>query len=142
MKSRKSWIPKLNPEQEIRIVVDKRDGAKVLIPTPMLLATEIRKIRKGQVRKMGLVRQALAGQHAVERTCPLVTGIFMAILAGAAAEQFSLGRKRVVAPYWRVSQDDGSIRTKEPPGIDRQIQLLKEEGHSVQRKGKKWFLKT
>lgn len=137
---KKSWITKLNPEQEIKLTVDKRNGDSMLIPTPMLMAAEIRRIPKGKVRRIGAIRDKLARDHGVDRTCPMVAGIFLSVLAGAAEEQFAAGRKRVVAPYWRVLQDDGSIRSKEPPGVKRQVALLEEEGHQVVRRGKKWVL--
>jgi hypothetical protein len=140
MKSRKSWLPKLNPEQEIKLTTDKRNGDSMLVPTPMLMAAEIRKIPKGKVRKIGVIRDKLAADHNVDHTCPLVAGIFMSILAGAAEEQFAAGKKRVVAPYWRVILDDGSVRIKEPPGPERAIELLQQEGHKVVQRGKKWIL--
>ena len=140
MKSRKSWIPKLNPEQEIKLTTDKRSGDSMLIPTPMLMAQEIRKIPKGKVKKVGAIRDKLAADYGVDRTCPLVAGIFMSILAGAAEEQFAAGKKRVVAPYWRVILDDGSVRTKEPPGPKRAVELLQLEGHKVVQRGKKWVI--
>lgn len=140
MKSRKSWIPKLNPEQEIKLTTDKRNGDSMLIPTPMLMAQEIRKIPKGKVKKIGAIREKLARDHGVDRTCALCTGIFMSILAGAAEEQFAAGRKRVVAPYWRVILDDGTVRIKEPPGEEVAVARLKAEGHRLKKEGKKWRL--
>ncbi|MHC4380517.1 MAG: MGMT family protein [Planctomycetota bacterium] len=137
---KKSWLTKLNPDQQVKLTTDKRNGDSMLIPTPMLMADEIRRIPKGKVRRIGVLRDKLARDDGVERTCPMVAGIFMSILAGAAEEQFAAGRKRVVAPYWRVLQDDGSVRSKEPPGVERQVALLEAEGHVVVRKGKKWIL--
>jgi alkylated DNA nucleotide flippase Atl1 len=142
MKSKKSWIPKLNPEQEIKLTTDRRNGDSMLIPTPMLMAAEIRKIPKGKVKKIGAIRDKLAADHGVDRTCPLVAGIFMSILAGAAEEQFAAGKKRVVAPYWRVILDDGSVRTKEPPGAEQAIARLRAEGHTVVQRGKKWLIEN
>jgi len=140
MKSKKSYLTKLKPEQEPKLTVDKRTGESMLIPTPMMLAEEVRKIPKGKVRKIGVLRNKMAQAEGAEKTCPLVTGIFLSILAGAAEEQRASGKKRVVAPYWRVILDDGSVRSKEPPGIKRQLELLREEGHRPVQRRKKWFL--
>lgn len=105
MKSRKSWIPTLKPEQEFKLTTDK-----------------------------------LAADHNVGRTCPLVAGIFLSILASVAEEQFAAGKKRVVAPYWRVILDDGTVRIKEPPGPERAVALLRQEGYEVVQRGKKWVI--
>lgn len=140
MKSKKSYLLKLKPDQEPKLTVDRRTKQTMLIPTPMMLAAEVRKIPKGKVRKVGRLRDKMAQDHGVEKSCPLVTGIFLSILAGAAEEQRAAGKKRLIAPYWRVLLDDGSVRSKEPPGIKRQLELLREEGHRPVPRGKKWFL--
>jgi hypothetical protein len=43
MKSRSRWEPKLHPEQEAKLVPDHR--GRMLVPTPMLVAEELRRVR-------------------------------------------------------------------------------------------------
>lgn len=131
MKSRKSWVPKLRPELTPRIEVDPRDGQTMLIPTPMLVAEEIRRVRRGRLLTPAQLRDRLAVRLGAARTCPLTTGIFLNILAGAAEEQLSQGR-RPVAPWWRVIAENGRLDPKRPPGVACQAARLRGEGHRVQ----------
>jgi len=127
-----SWITKLRPDQEPKVVPDDRGGGTLLIPTPLLVAEELRRVRRGQLITPVKLRERLATRFGTDRTCPLTTGIFLSIVAGAAEEQIAAG-KRPVAPYWRVVDERGRLNPKFPPGIDRQAMHLRREGHVVQR---------
>ena len=63
-------------------------------------------------------------------TCPLMTGIFYNLIAGAAEEQLGAGMP-ALAPYWRVIRDDGTLSPKTPEGPERQAERLRQEGHAV-----------
>jgi alkylated DNA nucleotide flippase Atl1 len=57
-------------------------------------------------------------------------------VAGAAEEQIEAG-KRPVAPFWRVVENDGTLRKRNPAGPAVQARHLRQEGHRVTRaKGK------
>jgi hypothetical protein len=130
MKSTGSWVSKLRPELEPKIVEDRRSGAETLVPSPMLVAEEIRKVRKGRLITSRRLRRALARRTGAERACPMTTGICLSIVAGAAEEQIAAGR-RPVAPYWRVVEADGSLRNRNPAGPLVQARHLRLEGHRV-----------
>jgi len=59
-----------------------------------------------------------------------VTGIMMWIVAEAADEEARAGELRIT-PYWRVVKDDGSLNPKFPGGIERQEEMLRDEGHRI-----------
>ena len=47
----------------------------------------------------------------MDHSCPLITGIFVRIIAEAAEEDRRAGHK-TITPYWRVVRDDGSMHEK------------------------------
>lgn len=130
MKSRKSWKAKLNPEQLPKVVA-ARQGT-MLVPTPLLVAETLRRVPAGRLITPAQLRARLAQKAGVDVTCPLTTGIFLSIIAGATEEALSEGR-RPVAPYWRVVDDKGGLPPKFPPGRARQAEHLREEGHRLTR---------
>jgi len=141
----KSWREKLeNPPAGLPKVVsgpaswEKRfGGRRVLVPTPLLVDAEVRKVRKGKLITVNRIREKLAKDFKADSTCPLTTGIFLWIISGAAEEDRRAGRKRIT-PYWRVLKADGSLNPRYPGGVKAQTARLKEEGHKiVPAKGKK-----
>ena len=80
------------------------------------------------------LRDRLAARTGADITCPMITGIFLSIIAGAAEEQLGAG-KRPVAPYWRVVGEGGRLNPKWPPGPARQAERLRAEGHRISRDG-------
>ncbi len=136
---RRSWKEKLRPDQQPKICEDPRGRGRMLVPTPMLVAAEVSRVRRGRVITMSQLRDRLATRSGADLTCPLCTGIFINIVAGAAEDDLAAGRKPV-APYWRVVRDDGSLSEKLPPGPARQAHWLREEGQPVRRAGANWQL--
>jgi hypothetical protein len=132
MRTRTSWIPKLRPEQEPKLVKDPHGTGRMLVPTPLLVAEEVRRVRRGRLVTSRDLRERLAARTGADVTCPMTTGIFLSIIAGAAEEQLAAG-KRPVAPYWRVVGDNGRLNPKWPPGPERQAERLRREGHRVTR---------
>lgn len=132
MSSRRPWVTKLRPELEPKLVRNPSGSGRMLVPTPLLVAAEVRRVRRGALATPSRIRSALARHMGAEVTCPLTTGIFLNILAGAAEEQLREGH-RPVAPYWRVVEEDGSLSVKRPPGPDRQAARLRAEGHRMER---------
>lgn len=133
MKSARPWSSKLRPDLEPKLVASKQ--GKMLVPTPMLVAGELRRVRRGKLVTAAQLRDRLARQHGAELTCPLTTGIFLNIIAGANEEAVAAGR-RPVAPWWRVIGPDGSLPPKFPPGRARQREYLQGEGHAVTARGR------
>jgi 6-O-methylguanine DNA methyltransferase, DNA binding domain len=103
----------------------------MLVPTALELDAMIRKIPRGHVSTLAQVRNRLARWHHADLTCPLVTGIFLRIVAQAAEEDRQAG-KQGITPYWRVVRDEGKLNQKFPGGIEAQAQRLRDEGHTVE----------
>lgn len=118
----------------------KPDGPRaLLIPSPRAVDARIRKVRRGSVLRLGKLRADLAAGTAADLACPLVTGIFLRIVAEAAEEDRADGKTRIT-PYWRVVRDDGGLFEKFPGGAAAQASRLKAEGHSFARG--KWVPKA
>jgi hypothetical protein len=144
-KSKKSWREKLeNPPAGLPKVVsgpatwEKRfGGRRVLVPTPLLVDSLIRKVKKGNLITVKQIREQLAEEFKADSTCPLTTGIFIRIAAETAEEDLRNGKKQIT-PYWRVLSVDGGLNPKLPGGIKAQTARLKIEGHKIiPAKGKK-----
>ncbi len=97
-KSRTTWKAKLHKPMRPKLVpisdgMAKRFGhGMMLIPTALQVDAMIRKIPRGQVSTLAQIRSRLARWHNADLTCPLVTGIFLRIVAEA-AEEDRLGRQ-------------------------------------------------
>jgi hypothetical protein len=142
MKTRKSWREKMDNPSLPKLVpvpagMRKRFGDGVmLLPSAHEVDALIRNVRKGSVITLSQIRQALAQKYAADVTCPLVTGIFIRIIAEV-AEEDAAAAKTKITPYWRVVKDDGSLNPKFPGGVERQEQRLRDEGrHIVPGSGK------
>ena len=133
MRSRTPWKLKLHPEQRSEVVSERR--GKMLVPTPLLVARALRRVPAGHLITAAQLRARLARKAGADFTCPLTTGIFLNILAGATEEALAEGR-RPVAPYWRVVEATGRLPAKFPPGPRRQAAHLRAEGHRVSRDGR------
>ncbi|HYM60375.1 MAG TPA: hypothetical protein VEZ11_05735 [Thermoanaerobaculia bacterium] len=137
MNSRKPWEEKLKPEQQPHLVEDSRGRGLMLVPTPLIVAAEIRRVARGRLITPEALRDRLAKRYGAAFTCPMTTGIFLSIIAGAAEDQLARG-SRPVAPYWRVVQTSGVLNPKWPPGPDRQASHLRAEGHRLERATRGW----
>lgn len=139
---KKTWREKLSDDKDFPRVVKlgpalrKRwGGATCIIPSPREVDRLMRKIPKGKVTTINHLRQALARKHKTDIGCPICTGIFARVAAGAAEEQAAEGR-RDVTPYWRTLKAGGVINERYPGGVAKQKMLLQKEGHRVQARGK------
>ena len=135
--SRTSWRAKLHKPMRPKLVavpssMTKRLGhGMMLIPTALELDAMIRKIPRGEVSTLAQVRRRLARWHNADVTCPLVTGIFLRIVAEAAEEDRQAGRNDIT-PYWRVVRDNGQLNAKFPGGAEAQAEKLRAEGHRIE----------
>lgn len=117
----------MRPDLAPKRTRDGRDGSTKLIPTPRLIAEEVKKTKRGQVITVSEICSRLARRFRVKKTCPRVTGTFLIVLAGAAEEAEAAGKKPP-APWWRVVDDQGRLLEKWPPGVVRQAERLAAEG--------------
>jgi alkylated DNA nucleotide flippase Atl1 len=143
-KPRKSWQEKLADSkdfprvEEITNKMSKRWGTgTVVIPAPMEVDEIMRKVPKGKLITINQIRETLARRHGATICCPITTGIFAHIVAHAAEEAVSEGKKNIT-PYWRTLKSGGELNEKYPGGVEKQSARLKTEGHTIEPgKGKK-----
>ena len=142
--ARKTYEEKLNDSRGMPKLVELDDpkaikqygGKTMLIAPPLLYDAVMKRVPYGRLITADAIRAYLAKEHGADFTCPLTAGIFMNIVAGAAAE-----RKTDDTPYWRTLRKDGELNEKYPGGIDAQKLHLEIEGHTVIQKGKRRFVK-
>ncbi len=109
----------------------KRFGkGKMIIPSPLDVQARMKQVRKGRLITQAQLANKLATEAGVKAACPLVTGIFVRIVAEAAEEDRRDGRKRIT-PWWRTIKSDGTLNPKFPGGVRAQARLLREEGFTV-----------
>lgn len=131
-RSRTPWTAKLRPDMKPVVAADPKGRGQMLLPTPGLVAEEISTIPHGALLTVSALRLRLARRFQADFACPLMTGIFYNLIAGAAEEQLAAGQPSL-APYWRVIRDDGTLSPKTPSGPEQQAKRLRAEGHSVSR---------
>ena len=131
------WNGKLRPNLEPEIVTDKRLGDRLLLPTPLLIGDEIAAVPSGSTVRVSQLRAALARRFGADRTCPLMTGMFVKILAGAVAEDLAKGRNPRW-PVWRLVADDGTLNATWPLDALYRATRLREEGVRLGRKNDHW----
>ena len=141
--SRKSWQEKLREPKGLPKVVKLKEkaskkwgGNTMVVPSPQEVEFLMRRVPEGKLTTINQIRTFLARKHRADICCPVTTGIFVWMLANAAAEQERQGRK-VITPFWRTLKSDGSLNDKYPGGIKKQQQLLEREGHVIIPKGLK-----
>jgi alkylated DNA nucleotide flippase Atl1 len=140
---KKSWYEKLRDSKGLPRV-EKITGSMsrkwgfgtVVIPAPMEVDEMMRKVSEGKLVTINEIRSALARKHKATIGCPMTTGMFARIAAGAAEEERQQG-VRDVTPYWRTLKQGGVINEKYPGGAEAQKKLLEKEGHQIIKKGKK-----
>ena len=140
-KTSKSWREKLEKDIRPKLVNvpekwAKRIGhGKMLVPSPLLVDTVIKRVAKGKLATVNNIRDYLADKYKADMTCPLTTGIFLNIAANTAEEDKAKGKTKIT-PYWRVLKEGGFLNPKFPGGVKRQASYLKQEGFEI-LKGKK-----
>ena len=135
-KSPKSWREKLEKEMRPKVVNvperwAKRIGhGKMLVPSPLLVDTVIKRVAKGKLATVNNIRDYLADKFNADLSCPLTTGIFINIAAHTAEEDKTKGKTNIT-PYWRVLKEGGFLNPKFPGGVKRQAAYLKQEGFEI-----------
>jgi alkylated DNA nucleotide flippase Atl1 len=143
---RKSWHEKLRDSKGLPKVEKISDSMSrkwgfgtIVIPAPMEVDEMMRKVTEGKLVTINEIRSALALKHKATIGCPMTTGIFARIAAGAAEEDRQQGVKNIT-PYWRTLKQGGVINEKYPGGAEAQKKLLEKEGHKIVKKGKKYVV--
>jgi len=133
-----SWREKLHRTQFPKIVnipdswARRMGHGKMVILTPLIIDQFINTIPKGKLCTINGIREKFAAIYNADTTCPLTTGIFVWISAGAAEEDKARGMKRIT-PYWRVVKEDGKLNPKYPGGVKQQARYLEDEGFKISK---------
>lgn len=136
-KACKSNLPKV---VKITGKMSRRWGeGTVTIPSPAEVEELMKKVPRGKLITINEMRSFLAKKHKATIGCPIVTGIFLWIIANRAEEMSGI-TKKADTPYWRTLKTGGEINPKYPGGIEKQRKLLEAEGHKVIQKGKKYLV--
>lgn len=145
MSKRKTWKEKLHDSKDFPRVQPIEEHQEkmwgegtIVIAKPIEVDEIMKKIPKGKLITINKIREILAEKHGATIACPITTGIFARIAAGAAEEDLQQGKKRIT-PYWRTLKAGGVVNEKYPGGIQKQIEFLELEGHTVIPKGKNSF---
>ena len=141
---RKSFNEKLRDSKDMPKVVVLTDpeaisryrGEKMLIAPPLAYDQLMRQIPVGKVTTSPHLRAKLAHGEGADFTCPLTAGIFINLVARASQE-----RGGDETPYWRTLKKDGELNEKFPGGIEDQGKRLQGEGHQIDRRGQRAFVR-
>ena len=134
-KRQKSWADKRD-EPKVHAVVKLEKamlglpaGTRLLIPTPLMVDSYVRKSKPGQFVTPLELRQLMAHDHGADHSCPLVTGIHLRIVAEAALDEIRAGADpSQTAPFWRVIHPGTPLAKKLNNGLEILTQLQTEEG--------------
>ena len=125
MRVKMSWIDKRDSDYSYKIktstksFADIEEGSKMLVATPLIIDSYIKKIPFGTVINLSTLRDDLAHEFQVDTTCPVATAIFLKIVANASYEELGLGIDiSEVAPFWRVVDPDSKLAKKLNWGIE------------------------
>lgn len=144
----KTFLEKLNSAKGLPKVVKIKGRLSkywgkgtLVIASPKEVAGLMKKVPQGRLVTINQIREVLAKKYQTTIACPITTGIFARIAAGAAEEERATGRKNIT-PYWRLLKQGGEINPKYPGGITAQKKLLEQEGHQVVQKGRRALVKN
>ena len=138
MRVKMSWIDKRDSDYSYKIktstksFADVEEGSKMLVATPLIIDSYIKKIPFGTVTNLSTLRDDLAHEFQVDTTCPVAAAIFLKIVANASYEELSLGIDiSEIAPFWRVVDPDSKLAKKLNCGIEFIINQRINEGLDV-----------
>jgi hypothetical protein len=144
---KKTWREKLANDNGLPkvITMDGKLSSKwgtgtCVVPAPREVDALMRTVKKGRLATIDSLRRALASKHGSTIACPITTGIFAWIAAHAANEAELEGNSKAT-PWWRTLKSGGELNPKYPGGIEAAAERLRDEGHTVFQKGKRWFVK-
>ena len=125
MRVKMSWIDKRDSDYSYKIktstksFADIEEGSKMLVATPLIIDSYIKKIPFGTVINLSTLRDDLAHEFQTDTTCPVAAVIFLKIVANASYEELGLGIDiSEVAPFWRVVDPDSKLAKKLNCGIE------------------------
>ena len=121
---------RLEQDKQPKMVILEQDfagikaGQRMLVATPQIVDTYIRKIPYGETRSIERMRRELARRRRCDASCPVSTAIFIRISAQAAIDAINEGAStESVSPFWRLLTSRDKISKKlsiDPQWLDLQ----------------------
>lgn len=124
-------MPKIQTITDLKSI-EKYGGERMYFAPPMDYDRIMKQVPYGKVITVGKIREYFAKESGADFTEPITAGIFVSIAAWASEQ-----REEEKTPYWRTLKANGELNGKYPGGIERQKELLEEEGHTIIQKGRK-----
>jgi alkylated DNA nucleotide flippase Atl1 len=112
------------PENRIRFF---GGSGKMLLPSPATVAALIKEIPANKLITTELLRQKLTAQFNVQGTCPVTTQKALQAIAHNSSKNVA---------YWRIVNKNGGLIAKFPGGVEGHAALLRQEGYTIDTKGK------
>ena len=117
--AKKTWIEKRDCDKSYKIkTIDKKfadipEGSKMFIATPRIIDDYIKNIPFGKSTELSTMRNDLATEYQVDKTCPITTGIFLRIVSEASYEELKSGQGiEEVTPFWRIVNPKSKLANK------------------------------
>ena len=107
-------MPKIQIVEDEKII-KKYGGTKMFFAPPIYYDELMKKVPKGKLITVSVMRDYLAKTNNADFTDPMTAGIFVNIVAWA-----SYQRDEDITPYWRTLKSDGELNVKYPEGIKLQ----------------------
>jgi len=137
---KKSWKEKLDGKTVFEVKeTDKKFAdipahSKMLIATPKIVDSYVRKIPSGSQSSVQTMRNDLAIEYGAEYTCPVTSGIFLRIVAEAAYEEYQSGKPlKSITPFWRMADEKSPLAKKVSFGPEFIRKMRKKEGLEPQK---------
>ena len=103
---RKTWAQKLDDARNYKtlpkVELCDQTGSRFAMPSMADVESEMRSVPPGQVRTIRQMTDRFAAKYDAETACPMLTGIFVWIVAHANEENGDLD-----IPWWRTVKSDG-----------------------------------
>ncbi|MBN2100687.1 MGMT family protein [Candidatus Dojkabacteria bacterium] len=137
--ARKTAREMLNSKTELMIKdVEPRGNwkmhGKMVIPPAPEYEELMKKVPKGKLITQEEIRDYFSKKYKADFCCPMVTGIFVGLVAKAAEEDMEERGKKIdeITPYWRTLKAGGELNPKYPGGTEAHVAKLKAEGHEIE----------
>lgn len=124
-------MPKFQTVTDLKSI-EKYGGERMYFAPPIEYDRVMKLIPYGRLITVGKIREHFAAKSGADFTEPITAGIFVLIAAWASHQ-----RTDNKTPYWRTLKSGGELNGKYPGGIEAQIRMLENEGHTVIQKGRK-----
>lgn len=111
--------------------IEKYGGSKMYFAPPIDYDKVMKRIPRGKVITIGMIRAYFAKLNDADFTEPITAGIFVSIAAWA-----SFQRTENETPFWRTLKANGELNAKYPGGVEAQKEKLEAEGHTIIQKGR------